>query len=275
MRVRLRHVGGIATRSCRRRARVRVARRGLAVPVAPGSCSAPPCAARARTFDEFQVYDGRIAEPGNFDYDQHFVFGRRGRTTDEGAPRNGLLVMPEVGYATTTWHEVAVYLPVAREFSGDVFGGGFKLRNTFVMPKAEERPIAGGIDIEIRHQSTRFSEANWAMTLRPIIDFRTGPWQLILNPSLEIPFGRDSAVFAPAVRGGAAGLGERLARRGALHGFRPRGPLGNGAPAGPAALRRHRHPRQRALRAVNAGLGHGLTRNSDRWVGKLILRVDF
>jgi hypothetical protein len=144
-----------------------------------------PCAtAWARVFDEFQVFDGRIAEPGSFDYDQHLVFGRRGRTTEQGAPRNGVLVMPEIGYATTTWHEVAVYLPVAREFSGDIYGGGFKVRNTFVVPKPEDRPIAGGIDVEIRHQSTRFSEANWAMTLRPIIDFRTGPWQLILNPSL-------------------------------------------------------------------------------------------
>ena len=56
----------------------------------------------ARVFDEFQVYDGRIAEPGGFDYDQHFVLGRRGRTDENGAPRNGLLVMPEIGYATTT-----------------------------------------------------------------------------------------------------------------------------------------------------------------------------
>ena len=39
----------------------------------------PRAPARARVFDEFQVYDGRIGEPGGFDYDQHIVFGRRGR----------------------------------------------------------------------------------------------------------------------------------------------------------------------------------------------------
>jgi hypothetical protein len=27
--------------------------------------------------------------------------------------------------------------------------------------------------------------------------------------------------------------------------------------------------------AVHTGVGHGLTRNSDRWVGKVILRIDF
>jgi hypothetical protein len=234
-----------------------------------------PCGdARARTFDEFQVYDGRIAEPGNFDYDQHFVFGRRGRTTEGGAPRNGLLVMPEIGYATTTWHEVAVYLPVAREFSGDVFGGGFKLRNTFVTPKAEGRPVAGGLDVEIRHQSTRFSEANWAMTVRPIIDFRTGPWQLILNPSLEIPFGRDSPAFAPAVRGARqvsdnVWLGvEHYMDFGRVDRWETARRQGQQL----FAVTDIRFSERVAL---NAGLGHGLTRNSDRWVGKLILRVDF
>jgi hypothetical protein len=228
---------------------------------------------RAGVYDEFQVYDGRIGEPGGFDYDQHIVFGRRGRS-GEGAPRNGMLVMPEVGYATTTWHEVAVFLPVAREFSGDIYGGGFKLRNTFVMPKAQERPIAGGFDIELRHQSTRFSEANWALTVRPIIDLRTGPWQLILNPSLEISLGRYSPYFTPAVRGVRQvaedvwlGL-EHYMDFGRVYHWE--------------TTRRQAHQlfvttdvKVSERFAVHAGLGHGLTHNSDRWAGKLILRVDF
>ncbi|MBD0270972.1 MAG: hypothetical protein ICV73_03495 [Acetobacteraceae bacterium] len=230
--------------------------------------------AGARAFDEFQVYDGRIAEPGGFDYDQHFVLGRRGRISDGDAPRNGLMVMPEVGYATTAWHEVAVLLPVAREFSGDVFGGGFKVRNTFVLPKAHERPVAGGFDIEIRHQSTRFSEANWAMTLRPIADLRTGPWQLILNPNVEIPFGRGSPVFAPAARG-VRQVSENV-WLGVEH-YMDFGRVDRWETA-----RRQGHQlfattdvRVSERLAVHAGLGHGLTRNSDRWVGKVILRLDF
>ena len=39
------------------------------------------------------------------------------------------------------------------------------------------------------------------MALRPIIDLRTGPWQLILNPTVELPIGHGGAIFAPAVRG--------------------------------------------------------------------------
>ncbi len=235
---------------------------------------APCAAARARVFDEFQVYDGRIAEPGGFDYDQHFVLGRRGRIGEGDAPRNGLLVMPEVGYATTTWHEIAVFLPVAREFSGDVFGGGFKVRNSFVVPKAGERPVAGGLDIEIRHQSYRFSETNWAMTLRPILDLRTGPWQLILNPNLEVPFGRGSPVFAPAARG------VRQVAENVWLGLEHYMDFGRVDRWETTARQGHQlfvttDVRVSERLAVHIGLGHGLTRNSDRWAGKVILRLDF
>ncbi len=235
-----------------------------------------PCAgARAQVFDEFQVFDGRIAEPGGFDLNQHFVLGRRGRRGEEqNAPRNGLLVTSEIGYATTTWHEIALYLPVAREFSGDVFGGGFKVRNSFVAPHAGERPVAGGLDIEIRHQSVRFSDANWAMTIRPIIDLRTGPWQLILNPSLEVPFGRYSPVFAPAVRG-VLQVAERFWL--GLEHYMEFGRIDRWETT---ARQGHQlfvttDVRLGGRTGLHLGVGHGLTHNSDRWAGKVILSLDF
>jgi len=235
---------------------------------------APFAAARARTFDEFQVFDGRIAQPGGFDYNQHLVFGRRGRAEEGGAPRNGLLVMPEVGYATTTWHEVAVLLPVAREFSGDVFGGGFRVRNSFVVPGALDRPFAGGFDVVLRHQPHRFAESDWQVTLRPIVDLRAGPWQLILNLDLEVPLDRGSPSFAPAVR--AAWEATERVRLGVEH------YMDVGRADRWEAARRQGHQlfattdfKVSDRAEVQVGLGHGLTRNSDRWAGKLVLRLDF
>lgn len=231
--------------------------------------------AQARSLDEFQVYDGRIGEPGTFDLDQHFVAGRRGRIErDGGAPRNGVLATSEIGYTTSAFHEVGVYLPVAREFSGDVFGGGVKVRNTFVQPNVHERPIGLGLDVEVRHQSGRFADANWGLTLRPIIGLRSGPWQLILNPAVEFPLGRGSPVFAPAVRG-VRQVSERL-WLGVEH-YADFGRMDRWEAArrqgqqlfGTADVKLSDHL------AVHVGVGHGLTRNSDRWAGKLILRVDF
>ena len=234
-----------------------------------------PSAAPAQVFDEFQVFDGRIAEQGGFDWNQHLVFGRRGRKEEDvNAPRNGVLATAEIGYATTNWHEVAVYVPVAREFSGDVYGGGFKLRNTFVLPNAGGRAVAGGFDVEIRHQSTRFSDTNWAVALRPIIDFRADGWQLILNPAVELPIGRSSPGFAPAVRG------VKQVREGLWLGLEHYMEFGrfNNWERGPKQshqLFATADVRLSERFSLNIGVGHGLTRNSDRWAGKAILSVDF
>lgn len=229
--------------------------------------------AAAGVFDEFQIFDGRIAEPNGVDLNQHLVLGRRGRA-GEGAPRNGMLVTSEIGFATTRWHEVALYLPVAREFTGDIFGGGFKLRNSFVLPGAGDRPIAWGLDVEVRHQSYRFSSTDWALTLRPILDLRTGPWQLILNPNVEFPLGRGGPVFAPALRG-VYQVAER-AWLGLEH-YMDLGRISRWE-----TTRRQAHQlfvttdvRLGESVGLHLGLGHGLTHASDRWAGKVILSLDF
>ncbi|MFC7474609.1 hypothetical protein ACFQS7_09610 [Dankookia sp. GCM10030260] len=229
---------------------------------------------RAAVFDEFQIFDGRIAEPGGVDLNLHLNAGRHGIRDGQGAPRNGLLLTTEIGYATTPWHEVAVYFPVAREFSGDLFGGGFKLRNSFVTPGAGDRPLAAGLDIELRRQSFRFSSADWALTLRPILDLRTGPWQLILNPGVEFPLGRAGPVFAPAIRGvrrvaETVWLGlEHYMDFGRID--RPEAPRGQAH-----QLFLTTDIRLAEKLAVQFGVGHGLTHASDRWAGKFMLLVDF
>jgi len=233
-----------------------------------------PAAAGAAVFDEFQVFDGRITEPGSVDLNLHLDAGRRGILDGDGAPRNGALLTAEIGYATAPWHEVAVYLPVAREFSGDTFGGGFKLRNSFVTPGAADRPFAAGFDVELRHQSYRFSSTDWAVTLRPIIDLRTGRWQLILNPAVEMPLGRSGPIFAPAVRGvrqvsDIVWLGlEHYMDFGRFD--RPEAPRGQAH-----QLFVTTDVKLSERFAFQVGVGHGLTHASDRWLGKVILYLDF
>jgi hypothetical protein len=224
-------------------------------------------------FDEFQVFDGRIGEPGGVDLNLHLNAGRRGIIDGEGATRNGALFTTEIGYVTAPWHEVALYLPVAKEFSGDVFGGGVKLRNSFVMPGAADRPLALGFDLELRYQPIRFSATNWGVTLRPIIDLRHGPWQLILNPAVEVPFGRSGPVFAPAVRG-VRQVAERVWL--GLEDYMDFGRI-----AHPEAPRGQAHQlflttdvRFGETVGLHLGIGHGLTRASDRWAGKIILSFD-
>lgn len=246
--------------------------RGLTLVLA---CCLAAIPARAAVFDEFEVFDGRITEPRGFDLNFHLNFGRRGRLEPgTGAPRNGALFTTEIGYVTAPWHEVALYLPVAKEFSGDVFGGGFKLRNSFVLPGAAERPLAFGFDVELRNQSYRFTTADWGVTLRPILDFRSGPWQLILNPAVEFPLGREGPIFAPAARGvlqvaGRAWIGlehymdfDRIDRPAKVSGQAHQVFVTADVKVGEKL-------------GLHFGVGHGLTQASDRWLGKAILYYDF
>jgi hypothetical protein len=92
-------------------------RPAIAVPLARAACLAA-VPAGAAVFDEFEVFDGRVSEPGRPELNLHLNLGRRGRLeAGEGGPRNGALFTTEVGYGTAPWHQVALYLPVAREFS--------------------------------------------------------------------------------------------------------------------------------------------------------------
>ena len=231
-----------------------------------------PSLAQAAGFDEFQIFDGRITEPGSFDLNIHLNHGRQGRLGD-GAPRNGWLLTPELGYATTPWHEVALFLPVARDTAGKVFEGGFKVRNTFVTPGAADRPVAAGFDIELRNQPYRFAGTNWAVTLRPILDLRTGRWQLILNPAIDVPIGREGPGFAPAVR-----VVRRVADRvwiGVEHYMdfgrisRPEAPRGQAQ-----QLFLTIDLKLGDTLGLQLGGGPGLTPASDRWAVKAILAFD-
>ena len=164
----------------------------------------------------------------------------------EGAPRNGALLTAEIGYATAA---------LARGGGLSAGGAGILRRHSSAAasscgtvsspPAPATAPVAAGLDVELRHQSYRFSSTDWAVTLRPILDLRTGPWQLILNPAVEFPLGRDGPVFAPAMRGvrrvaETVWLGlEHYMDFGRID--RPAAPPGPGAPA----FRHHRFPGRR------------------------------
>lgn len=156
---------------------------------------------------------------------------------------------------------------MAPEFSVDVFRGGFKLRNSGVTP------IAAGLGVELWRRSCRVSAADGALTLRPVLHLRSGPWPLILNPGVEFPLGHDGRSFAPAVRR-VRRVAERV-RLGLEHSIafgrldRPEAPRGQAHP-----LFATTDVRIGDRVGLQVGIGHGPTHASDRWAGKLTLAID-
>ena len=79
--------------------------------------------------------------------------------------------------------------------------GGFKFRQLFVSPHAEDRKVFYGLNIELSYQSSRFSQDPIGLELRPILGVRDLGWEFIVNPIVDFGFGGGgSSAFAPAAR---------------------------------------------------------------------------
>src|ERR1700716_4728741 len=158
----------------------------------------------AKAVDEIQVYNAGIAAVGQFTIQQHLNYIPLG-VKDPPFPgglvsHNSINGTPEFSYGVTDWWEVGLYLPFAiqdRQFLSDAF----KLRTLFVSPHAEQRSFFYGVNFEFSRSMPRFSQTKYGMEIRPIAGIRNTDWELIVNPIVDIGFGRNGeADFTPAAR---------------------------------------------------------------------------
>src|SRR6202171_6879888 len=158
----------------------------------------------AKADDEIQVYNANIAAPGQFTIQQHLNYVGLGL---KDAPFPGGLVSnnsingtPEFAYGVTDWWEVGLYLAVAiqdRQFLSD----SFKLRTLFVSPNAAERNFFYGVNFEFSNTTPKFSQTRFGMEIRPITGIRNADYEFIVNPIVDIGFGKyGQADFTPAAR---------------------------------------------------------------------------
>jgi hypothetical protein len=234
---------------------------------------APP----AKAVDEIQVYNAGIAAVGQFTIQQHLNYVALGQ---KDPPFPGGLVShhsingtPEFAYGVTDWWEVGLYLPYAiqnRQFLSD----SFKLRSLFVSPNAEQRNFFYGVNFEFSHTTPKFSQTRFGMEIRPIIGVRNADYEFIVNPIVDIGFGKNGqADFTPAARL-ARKLGPDLFV--GLEYYADFGEIGNFA-----KLADQQHTLfavtdfKLGVFDVNLGVGYGLTPASDRFVVKTIVGYAF
>src|ERR1700694_5384296 len=231
----------------------------------------------AKAVDEIQVYNAGIAAPGQFTIQQHLNYIPLG-VKDPPFPgglvsHNSINGTPEFAYGVTDWWEVGLYLPFAiqdRQFLSD----SFKLRTLFVSPNAAERNFFYGVNFEFSNTTPKFSQTRFGLEIRPILGVRNADYEFIVNPIVDIGFGKyGEATFTPAARL-ARKLGPDLFV--GLEYYADFGEIGNFLK--PA-------DQQHTLFAVtdfklgdfgvNFGVGYGLTPASDRWVVKTIVGYAF
>ncbi len=160
----------------------------------------------ARAIDEIQVYTSEINAPGEWTLQLHANYAIEGRKEPEFpggiVPHHAWQGTPELAYGVTDWWELGAYWPYAITNNGEVLNGGVKLRTLFVAPNAKQRQVLLGLNIELGYANPAFSTDRWNAEARPILGYRTGPYEFIVNPIVDFGLdGNDSrGDFAPAAR---------------------------------------------------------------------------
>lgn len=233
--------------------------------------------ARAQT-DEIQVYTAEIAAPGVFNLTWHNNFtpdGMRDPAFQGGfAPNRTINGVTEWAYGVAPWFEAGLYFPLySITGQGSVMFNGFKLRTLFVVPNAAERSFFYGVNFEFSWNTGHWDPRRYTSEIRPIIGWRSGPIDLVVNPILDNSWTTFSRLdFAPASRL-AYNVNKRWAIAaeeyddfGELRGFLPGRQQAHQLFG---VIDRNGEPMD-----IEAGVGFGLTSATDHLVLKLILSKD-
>lgn len=231
----------------------------------------------AHATDEIQVYNAGIAAPGQFTIQQHLNYIPLG-LKDPSFPgaivsNHSLNGTPEFAYGVTDWFELGLYLPFSVQ-DNRFYSDYFKIRTLFVTPHAEQKTFFYGLNFELSNDAPGFSQTRWALEVRPIIGWRNADYEFIVNPIVDVGFGKyGEADFAPAVRL-VRKFGEDL-----FAGFEYYADFGKIGSFSPLQEQQHTLFAVTDFKVgvfdVNFGVGYGLTSSSDRWVVKSIVGYAF
>jgi hypothetical protein len=231
----------------------------------------------ARATDEIQVYNAAIAEVGQFTIQQHLNYiplGLKDSPFPGGLVSNhSLNGTPEFAYGVTDWWEVGLYLPFSIQ-DQKFYSDAFKLRTLFVLPHADQREFFYGVNFEFSNETPPFAQTRFALEIRPIIGIRKSDYEFIVNPIVDVGFGKyGEADFAPAARV-ALKVGQDLWA--GLEYYSNFGKIGDFPKF---ADQQHTlfavTDFKLGVFGVDFGVGYGLTPASDRWVVKTIIGYAF
>jgi hypothetical protein len=231
----------------------------------------------AHGFDEIQVYNGDIAEVGQWTIQQHLNYAFKAPSEPDFpggiVPNHALNGTPELAYGVTDWWELGWYAPFAAS-NNQFLSDGAKIRTLFVTPHAADRNFFYGVNFEFDYGTPRFAQSLFNIEIRPIVGVRNKEWEFIVNPIVDVSTGTyGEADFVPAVRlarklGGDFYIGVEY--------YADLGKIGNFLPL---------QQQQQLLFAVtdfklgvfdvNFGVGFGLTSGSDQLISKMIISYAF
>ena len=167
---------------------------------------ARPAVSLAQT-DEIQVYDAAIEDQGKFNLMLHSNFTAKGRATpafpDAVISNHAFVGVAEWAYGVTPWFEQGLYMPLY-SFSSNRGGSinGFKLRELFVRPHADDHTFFYGVNFEFSVNARYWDTQRITSEIRPIVGLHLHPVDIIVNPIVDTNYkgGFRNLEFVPAAR---------------------------------------------------------------------------
>jgi hypothetical protein len=233
--------------------------------------------ARAQSAYEIQIYGSDTVQKGATMVELH-------TNTYPAGPDQPGAVQPdahawhetlEVTRGFTDWFETGFYaFSSARSGEGWSYAGSH-IRPRVMAPKAWGWPVGASLSMEAGYFKPRFQETRWDLEIRPIVDWRRGPFYVAINPALERALmlydgGSMSFQFAPGAK--LSWDFTKLVTLGVEY-YGNIGPLQN-----PSPLSQQQHQLFPVLDLnfsddweFNAGVGFGLNQATDRLTLKMIV----
>lgn len=228
----------------------------------------------AAAYDEIQVYDMSINQPGQYTLEMHSNYVIKGRNQPDYAgelpPDGQLAFTPEFAYGWSKHVELGLYTPMSiNPNTGTMMLDDAKLRIKWL--NADHLEFFYGLNTELGLVPKRYSEQPIAMEFRPIIGHYSGDWLVAFNPTLDMDLtGRSQVpsllpqlkVTRQVIKNVHVGV-EHYADFGPINRFSP----GNEQThttylVSDVSLGNYR---------LHVGVGHGWTSASDEWTLKFIL----
>ena len=243
----------------------------LGATVLPLTCRAAP--------EEIQVYLDDMTAPGHVGLDVHnnFVVSGDSSPAYQGgsATQHQYRLTPEFYYGITNEIELGMYILAARDSDGSSRIDGEKLRVKYIAPHDEQAGAFWGVNLEIGKTDLAASPQPWNAELKGIYGYRAGRWMMAVNPNLDWSLSSGGGPVTLDIDGKIAYSITDKTQLG-LELYNEFGPV--------RQLQPWNQNSKTAYLAldhdfgtvdINAGVGRGLTSDSDKWVIKFILGSHF
>jgi len=230
---------------------------------------------------EIQVYGSQTVAKGNTMVELHSNYTSNGTRTVEGGvlPTNHVFHETiEITHGWNSWFETGFYFFNTIGNDGRTTYVGSHIRPRVMVPASWKWPVGVSLSMEAGYQKREYSEDDWSLEIRPIIDKQWGPLYVSFNPTFDKSFHglskNQGYVFSPNLK---AAYNVTKVIAGGFEYYGSDGPLNHFMP--------YQEQQQQLFAAIdldwspdwefNAGYGWGFTNSTDKGIFKVILGYRF